>query len=365
MKRQTAVVTVIGLGLIGGSLSHAMKKQGVTVRGVSSERTVRKAEEMGIIDEGHTYSGIEQAVSGSGVVFVCTPLLDTEKRLQHVFRSAEKNTVVSDVGSTKTHVCRRAEELAGKGRYFIGGHPMAGSERRGVENATPYLFYDAVWVLTPLSGTPKRAIGILSDLLSLIGAKVMILTPDLHDRIAASVSHLPQLLAVLLTNHLANEDSDLCRNLAAGGFRDMTRIASSSYTVWRDILSTNSGEIRRALGRYKDMLESLVEQLDNGDYLEKEFERANGERKRIPKYTKGFLAPLCDLRVSVEDRPGELAKITNLIFYHSINIKDIEIVTVREGEGGVLRLGFSRKDEAEAAAGVLTEAGYEVRGTYP
>ena len=365
MKRGAPVVTVIGLGLIGGSLAHALKKHDIPVRGVSGERTVKKAGEMGIIDESYTYAGLEKAVSGSGVVFVCTPLLDTEKRLEQVFRFAEKNSVVSDVGSTKTRICGKAEEVVRKGQYFIGGHPMAGSELRGVENANPYLFYDAVWVLTPLPGTPKRAIGTLSDLLATVGAKVMILTPEMHDRIAASVSHLPQLLAVLLTNYIAKEDSDLYRNLAAGGFRDMTRIASSSFTVWRDILATNASEIRKALGRYKERLETLLEHLDSETYLAEEFENANSERKRIPRYTKGFLAPLCDLRVSVEDRPGELAKITNLIFYHGINIKDIEIVTVREGSGGVLRLGFSKSDEAEAAAGVLSEAGYEVRAASP
>jgi prephenate dehydrogenase len=363
MKKQDTVVTVIGLGLIGGSLSQALRRQGVTVIGVSSKASLQKAIHLDVIDEGFEYSALAEAVSGSSFVFICTSLLEIEKRIPQVFEHAKKGTVVSDAGSTKALLCGSAQRHLKKGLYFIGGHPMAGSERRGVEHSNPYLFYDAVWVLTPLPGTPKRVTGALSELLSMVGAKVMILVPDLHDRIAACVSHLPQLLAVLLTNQVASEDSDLFRNLAAGGFRDMTRIAASSYTVWRDILRTNAEEIRRAIGSFNDELKRLLEQFEDEPFLEEMFERANRERRRIPKYSKGFLAPLCDLRVSVEDRPGELAKITNLIFYHGINIKDIEIVTVREGEGGILRLGFQAQGEAEAAAAVLSEAGYEVRVT--
>jgi prephenate dehydrogenase len=353
-------VTIIGLGLIGGSLSHVLKKKGITVRGVSSPKTLEKALSLGIIDAGFDYSELAQALEDSSFVFICTPLLDIEKRIPKVFEYAQKGTVISDVGSTKDEICRVARENLHRGISFVGGHPMAGSEKRGLENASPFLFYDAVWVLTPIKGTPKRAVKSLSDLLSQFGAKIMILPPELHDRIAASVSHLPQLLAVLLTNQLAQKDSDLFRNLAAGGFRDMTRIASSGYGIWRDILRTNLDGIRGVLGDFRDGLDTLLQRIDDESYLEQVFERANRERMTIPKYSKGFLKPLNDVRITVEDKPGELAKITNLIYYRAINIKDIEIVTVREGEGGVLRLGFSQKNEAENAASVLTAAGYEV-----
>ena len=353
-------VTVIGLGLIGGSLAFVLKKKGITVRGVSSRETLEKARGMGIIDVGFDYTDMEEALKHSGFIFICTPLLDIEKRIPHVVEYAQKGTVISDVGSTKDLICRVAEKHMKKGIHFIGGHPMAGSEKRGIENASPFLFYDAVWVLTPLKGTPKKAVKSLSDFLAQLGAKIMLLPPDLHDRIAASVSHLPQLLAVLLTNELADKNSDLFRNLAAGGFRDMTRIASSSYGIWRDILLTNIDGIRDVLGDYKDELDTLLQRIDDESYLEQLFERANRERRTIPRYSKGFLKPLNDVRVTVEDKPGELARITNLIYYRGINVKDIEIVTVREGEGGILRLGFSQKNEAENAADILTTSGYEV-----
>jgi prephenate dehydrogenase len=237
---------------------------------------------------------------------------------------------------------------------------MAGSEKSGIENANPYLFYDAVYVLTPLPSTPKSVVKRLSSLIGLLGAKVMILSPDLHDRIAAEVSHLPHLLAVLLANQLADRDSDLFRNLAAGGFRDMTRIASSSYSVWKDIIGTNIEEVRRSLADFQSGIGRVLERLEDERYMKDLFERANRERKTIPKYSKGFLKPLFDVRVTVKDRPGELAKITNVAYYRGVNVKDIEIVNIREGEGGILRLGFSEKGDARCVASALEELGYEV-----
>ncbi len=358
MDEQTKV-TVIGIGLIGGSLCYALKKKKIAVKGVGSRRAINKAADMNIIDNGFDYSQIEDAVKNSDFVFICTPLMDIGERLSPVFRHVERNTIISDVGSTKLFICNKAEKNIQKGIYFIGGHPMAGSEKRGIENADPYLFYDAVYVLTPLSNTPKKVTKKLSSLIALLGANVMILDPELHDRIAANISHLPQLLAVLLTNHLAYKDNDLYRNLAAGGFRDMTRIASSSYDIWEDIIKTNIEQISAALDDFKKELSLLSENLNNDEYIKKVFERAQKERKTIPRYSKGFLKPLSDVRVKVIDRSGELAKITNIIYYNDINIKDIEIVKIREGEG-ILRLGFSEKRDAHNAASALQELGYEV-----
>jgi prephenate dehydrogenase len=353
-------VTVVGLGLIGGSLCQAFKKKGLAVYGVSGGKTLQKAAAAGAVDEGFEYGMLGEAVKRSGTVFVCTPLVRIGEMIPEVFRHAPRGAIVSDVGSTKAVICGIGAKLHGKGVHFVGGHPMAGSEKSGFENANPYLFYDAVYVLTPVPGTPKNPVKRLSSLVGLLGAKVMILTPELHDRIAAEVSHLPHLIAVLLANQLADSDSDLFRNLAAGGFRDMTRIASSSFAVWKDIIGTNIEEVRRSLADFRARADGLIERLDDERHLRNLFERANRERETIPKYSKGFLKPLCDVRVSVKDRPGELAKITNVAYYRGVNVKDIEIVNVREGEGGILRLGFSEKGDARVVASALEELGYEV-----
>jgi prephenate dehydrogenase len=353
-------VTVIGLGLIGGSIAHALKKKDFIINGVSSEETIEKARRMLLIDNAFHYKQIPEAMKGAEFVFICTPLLDIGERLPLVMEHAERNAIISDVGSTKSHICSLVNNHKHRGAYFIGGHPMAGSEKGGIENAHPYMFYDATYVLTPLLNTPKKITKKLSALITLLGAKVMILDPELHDSIAASVSHLPQLLAVLLTSHLAYKNNDHYRNLAAGGFRDMTRIASSSFSIWKDIIKTNNQEVKTVLQEFQRDLALLVENIDSDEYLAQIFERAHRERKTIPKYSKGFLKPLFDVRISIMDRPGELAKITNTIYYHGVNIKDIEIVTVREGEGGILRLGFSEKKDASKAAAALKTLGYEV-----
>ena len=353
-------ITVIGIGLIGGSLAHSFKKEGFNVIGISSFDTIRRAEELKIINKGFSYDEIDKGVKDSDFVFICTPLSEIGRILPLVIESAGKNCIISDVGSTKSNICRLAEEHIKRGVYFVGGHPMAGSEKRGIDNSNPYLFYDAVWVLTPLKSTPKKATKALSNLLTLVGAKIMVLNPELHDRIAANVSHLPQLLAVLLTNQLADRNDDVYRNLAAGGFRDMTRIASSDFSIWRDIIESNRDEILSAMKEYKNRLERMINNMSNLNFIESEFKKAGKERKTIPRYSKGFLKPLVDVRVSVKDKPGELAKITNIIYYQGVNIKDIEIINIREGEGGILRLGFSIKREANIAAQALSKFGYDV-----
>jgi prephenate dehydrogenase len=360
MEMDIRSVTVVGVGLIGGSLSAALSRRGVKVHGVSSGETIGKALDLGIIQRGYEYDRLPEAVGESEVVFVCTPLLDIGERLPLIFGAARRGTIVTDAGSTKAVICTRALDEARRGVYFVGGHPMAGSERRGVDHANPYIFYDAVWVLTPVPSTPNKVIRKLSTLVSSIGAKVMVLPPEVHDRIAASVSHLPQLVAISLINHLAEKNDDLFRNLAAGGFRDMTRIASSGYGMWRDIIKTNRNEIRQALLDFQRTLEKLALNLEDDLLLEEAFDSSKRERETIPRYSKGFLTPLKDIRVSVQDRPGELARITGIISYHEINIKDIEIVTIREGEGGILRLGFTLKNEAQRAVEVLKGIGYDV-----
>ncbi len=353
-------ITIIGLGLIGGSLANAFKREGFKIIGVSSVKTLKKAGELNIIDQAFQYDELGKAVENSAFVFICTPLNDIARILPDVMASAGRKTIVTDVGSTKKFICQKAAESASKGAHFIGGHPMAGSEKRGLEHSNPYLFYDAVWVLTPTEDVSRRDVKRLSELIGLLGAKVMVINPELHDRIAANVSHLPQLLAVLLTGQLADKNDDLYRNLAAGGFRDMTRIASSDFKIWRDIIQTNREEILSALTEFKGRLNALIENIDNLDFIERSFEIASEERKVIPRYSKGFLTPLIDVRVSVKDRPGELAKITNIIYYQGVNIKDIEIVNIREGEGGILRLGFSEKRDANIAAQALKKFGYNL-----
>jgi prephenate dehydrogenase len=174
------------------------------------------------------------------------------------------------------------------------------------------------------------------------------------------VSHLPQLISLALVELVGARNAEDAAHLmmAAGGFRDMTRIASSPYGMWRDILTTNDAEVRRALDEFRQRLDAIERDLgDAGAH----FEFANRTRAMIPRDAKGFLSPLHDVLVRVEDRPGVLAHITSALFDAGINIKDIDLLKVREGEGGTFRMGFADAETAERAINELREAGFEAR----
>ena len=182
------------------------------------------------------------------------------------------------------------------------------------------------------------------------------------DEIAAVVSHLPQILAVTLMNYLAhlNEKDAAYLNLAAGGFRDMTRVASSPFDIWRDIIATNKANIRSAIDNFMAELARMRALLDSGE-LEEMFSDAATSRLSIPKDMRGFIRPQFDLFVVVEDKPGIIARISTALADKKINIKDIEVVKVREGDAGTIRLAFENADDRAAAAALLTLGGFETR----
>ena len=221
----------------------------------------------------------------------------------------------------------------------------------------------ATWVLTPsrpVNEIKRKAFG---ELLELIGAKVLLLQPRLHDEIAAAVSHLPQMAAVALMNMAAgrHQESPYFLKMAAGGFRDMTRIASSPFGIWRDICETNADMISSFLDAYIEELRHVKSLLADSKELERYFGRAAGNRLSIPTDTKGFLKPQYEVSVAVEDKPGVLARLATLLADAQINIKDIEVLKIREDEGGTFRLAFGERSDQERAIELLSSAGFECR----
>jgi prephenate dehydrogenase len=228
--------------------------------------------------------------------------------------------------------------------------------------ADPFLFQNAYYVLSPAPNAAGGEVERLGDFLGRTGARVMVLGAAEHDRVAAAISHLPQVLAVSLVRFLdelgANRADGM--RLAAGGFRDMTRIASSPFGVWRDILATNRDVIAETLARFLAHAREVCGTLD-AETLEASFERAARTRAEIPRDTKGFLTRLWDVLVVVEDRPGVIAGIAGPLAEKGINIKDIEVLKVREGEGGSLRLAFATQEIARRAVEELNERGFPAR----
>jgi prephenate dehydrogenase len=295
-------------------------------------------------------------------VFLATPVSVIQKLLPKVASFTTPQAVVSDVGSVKRSIMRSALRLFPRGN-FIGGHPMAGVELSGVDAAHPLLFENAVYVLSPMKSNPAGMLRQFGDFLKELGARVVVLDPETHDEVASVVSHLPQLTAVALTNVAGKEHRSGRRHLrlAAGGFRDLTRIASSRPEMWKDILEFNRDEIDksvalliRELQRYRMYLRKQTKDLPG------KFRSARKIRDSIPKSMKGFLHPLAELYVFVKDKPGMMAKMTSVLAKADINIKDIELVKVREGRGGTFRLAFESKEISARAVVILKRAGFEI-----
>jgi prephenate dehydrogenase len=357
-------MVIVGVGLIGGSLGLAFRRRYPEMRiiGVSSSPAVQSALEMGAVTEGCGYEELGNAVRDADIVFLCTPIHRIKGLLTLLAPFLREGVVVTDVGSTKRVITGHAVKVLPEGVHFIGGHPMAGSENRGVQAADPFLFQNAIYVLCPTEGVPPEKVENLSHCIGDIGARVMVMNADLHDRIAAAVSHLPQLLAVTLVETVGalNSENAPYLRLAAGGFRDMTRIASSPFGMWDDIFRTNDDMVREMADRFIEQLQKVRGRI-GASALGEDFEVANVTRASIPKDSKGFLRPLFDILVVVEDKAGVIAQIASELALHEININDIEVVKVREGEGGTLRLSFEREREATRAVELLGLLGYKAR----
>jgi prephenate dehydrogenase len=282
--------------------------------------------------------------------------------LKKIGNDLKPGTLISDVGSTKRQIVETANIYLPPHCDFIGGHPMAGSEYRGIDAADPFLFENTTYVLTPsrpIKEVTRKAFG---ELLELIGAKVLLLSPKLHDEIAAAVSHLPQMASVAMMNLVSGkqQESPYFLKMAAGGFRDMTRIASSPFGIWQHIRETNSDMIISYLDHYIAELKKVKRLIQKPD-LEDYFESSAKSRLSIPTDTKGFLRPQFDISVTVEDKPGVIYQIARALYEKNINIKDIEILKIREDEGGTMRLAFSSEQDREMAISLLREAGLDCR----
>ena len=358
-------VVIVGTGLIGGSLGLALKKKGFggKIIGVDTPYVLEKAKKRHALDEVFSKDDLSQALAEADLIFLCTPIRVTLQLLQEIGEHVKSGVLITDAGSIKRQVIETANIHLPSDCNFIGGHPMAGAEIRGIDGADPFLFENATWVLTPSRPVDEQKRKAFGELLELIGAKVLLLQPRLHDEIAAAVSHLPQMAAIALMNMVAgkNEESPHFIKMAAGGFRDMTRVASSPFGMWEAICTTNADMISRFIDSYIEELQKLKSALAEPLELERYFSNAARNRLSIPTDTKGFLKPQYEVSVSVEDKPGIIATLANTLATEDINIKDIEVLKIREDEGGTIRLAFSEKANQERAIELLSNAGFECR----
>lgn len=277
-------ITIIGTGLIGGSLALALKKHRFAGRIIGCDRApvLERARNKGAIDAGHTNPS--DAVRGSQIIILATPVSGIIDLIERLGPALPAKTLVTDVGSTKAEVLQRAKTVFGKniGVRFLAGHPMAGKERSGVEFADPDLFQNAAWFVTPVAGQ-KIYDGLSGEYLEWvekIGARIASMDAHEHDQLCAWISHVPQMISTALAAALVDEYGEDAPLLEAGGraLREMTRISSSPYSMWRDIALTNKANIRNALLKLEQHLAHIRENLDTRE-LAMEFDQAHQLKK--------------------------------------------------------------------------------------
>jgi prephenate dehydrogenase len=345
---------VVGTGLIGGSIALGLRRRGWHVSGLDvDEEQLRAAVEAGVIDAAGDDLGAE-------VIFVAVPAAAAAGVARHLLGQAGRlaDVVVTDVSGVKTAIVDEADHPR-----FIGGHPMAGSEQTGLGGADPDLFEGAVWVLTPTAATDLESFDRLKGVVMSLGAEVLVLSAPDHDRLVAVVSHVPHLVAATLMNAAsdsAEQDRALLR-LAAGGFRDMTRVAAGHPGIWPDICTENAAAIIDALDALMTDLDAMRARVASGDRpaLLASLEKASAARRSLPARA---VRPehLAELRIRVPDRAGVLAEITRLAADAGIGIYDIEIAHSAEGPTGVLILVVDGA-EADTLADAVTAQGYPCR----
>ncbi|NND75538.1 MAG: prephenate dehydrogenase/arogenate dehydrogenase family protein [Ilumatobacter sp.] len=338
---------VIGLGLIGGSIALALKQRGWAVHGDDSRpQTLADALDRGVVDA----SGLDPDAE---ITFVAVPVLAIVEQVKRAL--VETTGMVTDVGSVKTPVCRSNAD-----RRFIGGHPMSGSELDGLDGAQADLFNGGVWVLTPLEDSDDRTFAQLNGIIAGFGADVVALTPERHDQLVAVVSHVPHLTAATLmsmANDRAEEHAALLR-LAAGGFRDMTRVASGQPGIWIDICSENRAAITGALD---DLIAGLsdmrdVISTDDHDGLHARLQSAREARSNLPTRVV-HPEDLAEVRIPIPDRPGAAAEVFTLAAELSVNIANFEVVHVAESNRGVAVMLIDQS-KAEIFRGGLIARGF-------
>ena len=349
-------IVIAGVGLIGGSIGLGLRARFLAQKVIGFDRdpaTLQAALGLGVIDEAQLDPG--EWLRDAEMVILATPVGRIVSLAEKLFPFTGPQTIFTDVGSVKKPLADALAHLP----HYVPGHPMAGSERAGVEHADAELLKNAVWVLTPTDLTPMATLSKVRRLVEALGATPVVMPPEAHDQLVATISHLPYFTALALTHMVARDER--LGLLAAGGFRDLTRVASGNPRMSRDMVVHNKVALKEALGRFRRQLEHLENLLETGDELLEAAEEGKRTRDSIPVVRRALLPALQDLYVAVPDRPGMLGKVTQLAGDAGANIKDIEVLAVRD-QGASVRLGLESRDDLEKARLALEGAGFITRG---
>lgn len=364
MLKENLTFGFIGLGLIGGSIAKALKNTYPNCNIIAYDinpDTVIPAVSDGIVTTHATEIG--DTFSKCNYIFLCAPVSCNDENLLKVKKYISPDCLLTDVGSVKSHIHKHIEDL-GLSHCFIGGHPMAGSERTGYINSKAILLENAYYILTPTAQTDKTRLEEYRTLVSSLGAIPLILSYEEHDFVTAAVSHLPHVIAASLVNLIEKSDSEdgIMKLIAAGGFKDITRIASSSPSMWQQICMTNTENITGLLNSYIMSLETFKNQIAarKKNDIYNFFQDARNYRDSFIDASSGPIKKSYSINIEIADEPGALASIATILALNNISIKNIGIVHNREQEDGVLRIEFYAPESIDIASRILSGKGYVI-----
>lgn len=352
----------IGLGLIGGSIAKAIRQYYPEYEIVAFDKnkeTLALATQESVIQVACT--SIDSNFQNCDYIFLCAPVAFNTAYLQQMLPYLHDDLILTDVGSVKTPIHEEVIRL-GLEPYFIGGHPMAGSEKSGFSNAKPILIENAYYILTPSASVSKEKVNRYHDLVDSLHAIPLILDYKEHDYVTGTISHLPHIIAASLVNFVKDTDTkdELMKQLAAGGFKDITRIASSSPTMWQHICAQNRENISSILENYIQALSCAKEYVEQGaeQKIYDMFDHSRNYRNSMPDSSAGPIKKSFCIYCDILDESGAIATIATILASNAISIKNIGIIHNREFEEGVLRIEFYNEQASERAAALLQRHRY-------
>lgn len=359
-----STIAFIGLGLIGGSIARGVKRARPDVTIMAYMRTRSKLEQAqkdGIVDI--VLDGIGEELKSCDLIFLCTPVEYNAKYLAQIRPFLKPGAIITDVGSTKTDIHEHVIRL-GMESVFVGGHPMAGSEKTGYENSTDHLLENAYYIITPTAASRQEDTDRLVEIANMIGSIPIVLDYRRHDQITAAISHLPHVIASSLVNLVRDSDTEegMMKRLAAGGFKDITRIASSSPEMWEQICMTNRANLADILRQYIGSLKQTLKELEEADNqaLFQLFDSSREYRNSISEKSKGAIVPEYSFTVDIVDEVGSISTLSVILASKGISIKNIGINHNREHGEGALRIVFYDKESMDAAWKQLEKYHYEM-----
>ena len=357
----------IGFGLIAGSIARSIRENHPTANIIAFNRSLPSlelAQKEGVLNEYFRVLN-DEALSKFGhceFIFLCAPVEANNKNLELLCPYVSKESVLTDVGSVKNSIHAKIREL-GLQDQFIGGHPMAGSEKTGFANSNSKILENAYYILAPEPGVKKERINALRSLTLEARAIPLIIKPELHDYITGAISHLPHVIAASLVNFVHQKDEDgFMKLIAAGGFKDITRIASSSPDMWKSICSSNKDNIIDLLSGYIDYLSQIKAVISAKDFEQVYtfFEDAKNYRDSFTNVGSGPIKKTYVFSVDVEDKAGAIAEIASLLAHENLNIKNIGINHNREIQPGALAIEFYEESSMLLARHILKESHYDI-----